>query len=350
VAASTTTAAPTTTTGASTETTAPSTETTAASTGTTLDLGGYTGPDAKFLSAGLPDPTKKADFTFTVGFLQPWAGASVLLAVEKACQAEVEALGGKFISYDATGNTEKQVSQINTLISQKVDLIVAFPVSEASLTQGMAAANAAKIPVVLINMPPSSDKPVDPSAKTMVGNPFDFYAYTAMKAIAEAKPGAKVAFVGYAPPAEQLIYLVKQTKQYAAEFGLTVLGQVDAVDDNPASAGAAAQAIMSKYPDVQMIVAYNDYSTMGVVAALKAAGKTDIIVANANGGAEISKAALQDGSVFCTYRSPYELIGQTVARAGYNILTEQNLPLPERLLMIGELATKANVDSLTFIK
>jgi ABC-type sugar transport system substrate-binding protein len=345
-----TTAAAPTTTAASTENTVAPTDTTTASTGTTLDLAGYSGPDAPYLSAGLPEPAVQAGFEFTVGYLQPWAGASVLLAVETACQAETEALGGKFISYDATGNTEKQVSQMNTLISQKVDLVFAFPVSEASLTQGMAAANAAGIPVALINMPPSSETPVDPSAKAMVGMPFDYFAYTTMKYVADTMPGAKVAFVGYAPPAEQLIYLMKQANHWATEFGLTVLDQVDAVDDNPASAGVAAQAIIGKYPDVQVIIAYNDYSTMGVVAALKAAGKTDIVAANPNGGSEIAKAAIQDGSVLCTYRSPYELVGTTAARAAYNLLTEQNLPLPERFLMVGELVTKDNVDSVTFIK
>ncbi len=350
----TTTAASTATTAApATDTTAaPATDTTAASTPTTaaINLDGYNAADAQYIGAGLPEPTKKEGFKFKVGYLEPWAGGQVLYTIEKSCQAKIEELGGEFISYDAGLDTQKQVSQMDTLISQKVDLIFAYPVTEASLTQGMAAAKKANIPVVLVNVPSNSETPVDPSAQAMVGMAFDAYDYATIKYISTVMPGAKVAFIGFAPPAENLIHIVGRANYWANQLGLTNLGQIDAVDATPQAAGVAAQAIIAKYPDVQVIIAYNDYATMGAAAALKAAGKTGILVATMNGGQDITAAAIKDGTALCAYRDPWEQVGTTAAIAGYDILTQQNLPLPNRLLILGTLATKDNVDQLTYVK
>ena len=333
-----TTVAATTTTAAGTETTAASTETTVASTGTTLDLAGYTGPDAQYIASGLPEPTVQAGYKFKVGYLEPWAGGQVLKTITNECQKKIEALGGQFISYDAALDTQKQVSQMDTLISQKVDL-----------TQGMAAAKKAGIPVVLVNVPSNSETAVDPSASAMVGMAFDQYDYATIKYIADTMPAAKVAFIGFAPPAENLIHIVGRANYWAKQLGLNDLGQVDAVDATPGAAGVAAQAIIAKYPDVQVIIGYNDYATMGAAAALKAAGKTGIVVATMNGGQDITAAGIKDGSALCAYRDPWELLGTTAAIAGYDVLTKQN-PLSQRVLVIGELATKDNVDKLTFVK
>jgi ABC-type sugar transport system substrate-binding protein len=347
--ATTTTAAPTDTTAATTATTAASTDTTVA-TPTTINLDGYTAADAQYIGAGLAEPVKKDGYKFKVGYLQPWAGGQVLFTIEKSCKAKIEELGGEFISYDAGLDTQKQVSQMDTLIAQKVDLIFAYPVSEASLTQGMAAAKKAGIPVVLVNVPSNSETPVDPSAQAMVGMAFDAYDYATIKYISTVMPGAKVAFIGFAPPAENLIHIVGRANYWADQLGLKNLGQVDAIDATPGAAGVAAQAIIAKYPDVQVIIAYNDYATMGAATALQASGKTGILVATMNGGQDITAAAIKAGTALCAYRNPWEQVGLTAAIAGYDILTQQNLPLPQRLLILGTLATKDNVDQLTYVK
>jgi ABC-type sugar transport system substrate-binding protein len=201
---------------------------------------------------------------------------------------------------------------------------------------------------VLISTPSNSKQPLDPNAAAMVGMAFDQYGYSTMKYIAKKYPHAKVAFVGFGPPNENLTHIVGSAKYWAKEMGLNVLGQVDALDPSPNATTVATQAILGKYPDVQIIVGYNDYTAMAAAAAVRASGKTGILVATPNGGQDITAAAMKNGSALTAYRNPWEKLGNTAAIAAYDILTKQNLPA-KRMLLIGESATQENVSSLTFV-
>ena len=313
------------------------------------DLGGYKGPDARYIVKGLAEPEVKPGFKFKVGYLQPFAGVNVLLTIQKECEKKIKALGGEFIAYDAGLDIQKQVSQMDQLISQKVDLIIAYPVTEAGLTQGIATAKAAGIRVIMSNVPSNSEIPMDKNADATVGMAFDLYDYMTIKYIAKKYPGTKTAFLGFAPPAENLIHIMGRSKYWAKKMRLNILGGVDALDASPNAASVATQGIMGKYPDVKVIIGYNDYATMAAVTALKAAGKKGVLVATPNGGQHITAAAIKDGSAVCAYRDPWEKLGETLAIQAYNILTGQNLPIQRRVLLIGELATKGNVDSLEFV-
>jgi ribose transport system substrate-binding protein len=271
-----------------------------------------------------------------------------LLTIQTECEKKIKALGGTMIAYDAGLDIQKQVSQMDQLISQKVDIIVAYPVTDVALTQGVAAAKKAGIPVVMINTPSNSLLPLDPNASAMVGMAFDQYDYETIKYIAKKYPKSKVAFMGFGPPSENLVHIVGRTEFWAQQMGLTVLGQIDAVDPSPGAASVATQGIIGKYPDVQVIVGYNDYATMAAAAALKAAGKSGVLVATANGGQDITAAGIKAGTAICAYRNPWEKLGNAAGIAAYDVLTKQPLP-QKRMLFLGDLAGKENVDSLTYV-
>lgn len=329
---------------------APGTSGVAGAAGTTkVDLGGYDGPDAKYV-ANLAEPVVKPGFKFKAGFLQPNASINVLLEMQKSMEKKVKQLGGELIAFDSGLDVQKQVSQMNQLISMKVDVIFVFPMTDASMVQGIKTAKAKGIKVVLVNTPASSTTPMDPNAITSVSIAVDYYDYCTMKYVADKMPGAKVAFMGYGGPSEMIKTVVGRMDYWGKKLGLKILGSVDALNDNPSAYTVAAQAIVGKYPDVQVIMTYNDYSQSSTIAVLKASGKTNVKVGNPNGGQDIAAPGLRDGSVICAYRNPWEKVGEQAAIAGYDILTNQNLPLPKRVLVPGVLATKENVDSVTFIK
>ena len=320
----------------------------AASPATKPNLDGYTGSDARYIIDRLPEPAIKPGYKFKVGFLQCFAGLSVLYAIQTEAEKKVKAMGGEFIAYDSSLDIQKQASQMEQLISQKVDLIIAFPLTDLGLTQGVAEAKKAGIPVVMISAPSSSENPVDPNATAMVGMAYDQYSYATMKYVAKKYPQGKVAILGYGLPAEALDVLMGSAKHYGKEMGLNILGQVNAQGPGPNPAMIATQAIMGKYPNTQVIVAYNDYSAMGAVMALKSAGATGVVAATPNGGSEITVSGQKSGAVLAAYRCPWEKIGETAAIAAYDILTKQNLP-QKRMLLMGELATKENVNSISFV-
>jgi ribose transport system substrate-binding protein len=316
----------------------------------TDESGGYTGPDSEYLTK-LDPPTLQAGFKFKVGYLTPFAGIVTLETIKDACKAETERQGGTFISYDAGLDVQKQVSQMQQLISQKVDLIYAYPVTEASLTKPIQQAADAGIPTVLLNTPPDSSRinEVIGAASINVGLAFDEADYQTIKYIADNYPGAKVGIIGYAPPAESLVWIIERELYWCEQLGLDMVAKVDAVDPTPNAATVATQSILAKAPDVQFILGYNDISTLGAVAAVKAAGKTGVLCATPNGGQDITAMGVKEGTVLCTYNLAWVENGTQAAYAGYDILTKQNQPLPIQIELTGTLATKDNVDQLEFL-
>ena len=315
-----------------------------------MTAGEYTGPDSEYLTT-LDPPTLQSGFKFKVGYLTPFAGIVTLETIKAACKAETERQGGTFISYDAGLDVQKQVSQMQQLISQKVDLIYAYPVTEASLTKPIQQAADAGIPVVLLNTPPDSSRinEVLGAATLNVGLAFDEADYQTIKYIADNYPGAKVGIIGYAPPAESLVWIIEREVYWCEQLGLDMVAKVDAVDPTPNAATVATQSILAKAPDVQFILGYNDIATLGAVAAVKAAGKTGVLCATPNGGQDITAMGIKQGTVLCTYDLAWVENGTQAAYAGYDILTKQNLPLPIQIELTGTLATKDNVDQLTFL-
>ena len=335
--------------GSSTDTTA-STAPSAAASASSSTTGEYTGPDSEYLTK-LDAPTLQSGFTFKVGYLTPFAGIVTLETIKAACKTETERQGGTFISYDAGLDVQKQVSQMQQLISQKVDLIYAYPVTEASLSKPIQQAADAGIPVVLLNTPPDSSRinEVLGAATLNVGLAFDEADYQTIKYIADNYPGAKVGIIGYAPPAESLVWIIEREVYWCEQLGLDMVAKVDAVDPTPNAATVATQSILAKAPDVQFILGYNDIATLGAVAAVKAAGKTGVLCATPNGGQDITAEGIKAGTVLCTYDLAWVENGTQAAYAGYDILTKQNQPLPIQIELTGTLATKDNVDQLTFL-
>ena len=336
------------TTGTSATTVAPSTETTA--TPTTVGLGDYNGIDKEFI-AELAEPVKKPDLQFKVGFLLNNGAVNTLVAIQNAAEARITELGGEFIAYDAATDAQKQVSQMDTLISQKVDAILAYSITDATLTQGIQNAKAAGIPVIQVEVPTNPETPVNPASVALVTIAHDLGCYETMKYISEQTPGAKVAFMGYAPPNEAIVHIMDRGHFWAKEFGLNILpDETSAINPSPPAASDAAQSILAKHPDADYIITFNDVSAMATVAVLKTAGNTTIKVATPNGGDAITAPAIKDGSVIAAWQGPFVKLGDQAAIAAYNVITNQNLPLQQRIMIPGILATKDNVDTIEFIQ
>ena len=356
-AASSTTAATTpassdTTAPATSDTTAPSGTPTSAATPTTVGSAvpaGYDGIDKEFITA-LPEPTGPASEEFTVGFLLNNGAVGTLVAIQDAAQAQVEALGGKFIAYDAATDAQKQVSQMDQLISQKVDAILAYSITDATLTQGIQSAAAAGIPVVQVEVPTNPETPLNPGAVSLTTIAHDLGCWEIMKFVSEQTPGASVSFMGYGLPNEAIVHILDRGHYWAEQFGLDILpDEVSAINPSPAAASDAAQSIIAKHPDVDYIITFNDVSANATVNVLKAAGNSTIKVVTPNGGDAITVPLIRDGSVAAVWAAPYEELGRQAAIAAYMAITQQGT-LPERFMVMGELATQENVDSVTFVE
>jgi ribose transport system substrate-binding protein len=286
----------------------------------------------------LPEPQVKTGTPFKVGFLNTNAGQPILLAMQKAAEAETEKLGGSFIGLDAASNPQTQASQLQQLIAQHVNVIIGDPVVAAALGPGIAEARKAGIPFIAIGDPPDQAKRPMPGAVTSISQGFDYTVYRTMKALAEEHPGVSFATMGFALPVDQLVFMANRMKYWGERFGLKFLGQVDTTSDNPTGFGPAASTILTKYPGVQIIVTFNDESAIAAATTVAASGKK-VAVATPNAAESATSQALQAHRLDLVYRTPWEQQGVQSVIAAYDMVTKQNLPLSAFIDVPGYIVT-----------
>jgi ABC-type sugar transport system substrate-binding protein len=297
----------------------------------------------------LAEPTVKPGRAFKVGFLNTNGGQPFLLAMQKAAEAEVKKLGGSFIALDAASDPQKQASQLSQLLSQGVNVVIGDPVVATALAPGIAQAKQAGIPFVAIGSPADETKSPVPGAVTSISQGFDYSAYATMKALAAEHPGASFAAMGFAPPVDQLIFLMTRLKYWGEQFGLKFLGELDASSDNPTGFGPAATTILTKYPSTQLVVTYNDGSAVAMATAAAISGKK-VAVSCPNASLSITRDSLAAGRLDLVHRTPWEQEGVQSAIAAYDTVTKQALPLPTFINVNGYNVTPKNVSNATWIR
>ena len=72
-------------------------------------------------------------------------------ALKGHAEAEAKRQGVELISTDATGDVAKQMSQIEDLIQQNVDMLIVIPIDAAAVVPAVQKANEAKTPAVIVD-------------------------------------------------------------------------------------------------------------------------------------------------------------------------------------------------------
>ncbi|MBY4383776.1 sugar ABC transporter substrate-binding protein [Rhodococcus fascians] len=301
----------------------------------------YTGPDAGRFQT-LADPTITPNASFTVGYLGVSTAQPSLVAIQDAIEAEVTSLGGSFVPKDAQLDPQKQVSQMNELLAAGVDAIICSPVFAEALSPSIAQAKEKGIPFVTVI---GSAGPEDTVAGAVasISQGFDYSAYRTVKAVADETPGASFATMGLGLPVKVLSYLVEREQFWAEEMGLKYLGNVDSTDDTPSGYSTAASTILTKYPNVDVIAAYNDQSSVALSTTVATQG-SDAMVINPSAGQSITGDAIEAGRVDIAYRTPFEAIGKQSAIAAYKAVTEQGVPIEPYIVVPSYIVSADNLD------
>jgi len=297
----------------------------------------YDGTDSGHFKV-LAAPAVRPGTSFKVGFLNTNASQPILLAMQRAAQAETKRLGGSFIALDAASNPQTQASQLQQLIAQHVNVIIGDPVVAAALGPGIAQARKAGIPFIAIGDPADQADAPMPGAVASISQGFDYTVYRTMQALAAGHPGASFATMGFALPVDQLVFMASRMKYWGEQFGLKFLGKVDTTSDNPTGFGPAASTILTRYPGVQIIVTFNDESAIAAATVVATSGKK-VFVATPNAAESIAGQALEAHRLDLVYRVPWEQQGVQSVIAAYDTVTKQDLPLPAFIDVPGYVVT-----------
>jgi len=189
--------------------------------------------------------------------------------IAKGARARAAELGIDITIQDAAMDAGKQVSQLENMLTQGVDVLIITPVDVKALPNVVAEANKAGIPVV-------TESNVVPNTKTYVGIDNKTGGRRAGLWLAEyAKANnidPKILIVGL-PAFEDCRLRVEGFKEGMNEAGLkyTILQEVDGQGAKEISLRVSQDAITAHH-DINVIFGINDNSTTGGMAAYKEAG------------------------------------------------------------------------------
>ena len=234
------------------------------------------------------------------------------VSLKDGIEKEAKEKGMKVTVVDAQDDTAKQISGIEDLILQKVDVLLVNPTDSAAISSAVKDANDAGIPVITIDR--SSD---EGEIETFIAS--DNVAGGEMAAeylVKELGEKAKVVELegvsgasatrergkGFHNIADkQLEVLTSQTAEFDRTKGLNVM-----------------ENILQGNKDIQAVFAHNDEMALGAIEAIKAAGK-DIIVVGFDGNDDALKA-VESGELKATIAQQPALIGEEAVNAAEKIL------------------------------
>lgn len=239
--------------------------------------------------------------TYRAGFAQTESNNPWRLAQTKSMQDEAKRLGYQLVYTDAAGSTAKQVSDVRSMIAQKVDVIFLAPREDKPLAPVVKEAAKAGIPVILL------DRNIDP-ALAKAGT--DYVTFIGSDFIRE---GQRVGewLVKNAKGKTNIIELEGTTGSSPANDRKK--GFDDVIKKNPKfkilasqtgnfardTGRQVAETLLQAHPETNVIYAHNDEMAIGAVAAIEAAGKkpgVDILVLSIDGGKEAVKMVV-DGKL-----------------------------------------------------
>ncbi|TKH11606.1 ribose ABC transporter substrate-binding protein RbsB [Peribacillus simplex] len=234
------------------------------------------------------------------------------VSLKDGIEKEAKEKGMKVTVVDAQDDTAKQISGIEDLILQKVDVLLVNPTDSAAISSAVQSANEAGIPVITIDR--SSD---EGDIETFIAS--DNVAGGEMAAeylVKELGEKAKVVELegvsgasatrergkGFHNIADkQLDVLTSQTAEFDRTKGLNVM-----------------ENILQGNKDIQAVFAHNDEMALGAIEAIKAAGK-DIIVVGFDGNDDALKS-VENGELKATIAQQPALIGEEAVNAAEKIL------------------------------
>lgn len=282
----------------------------------------------------------------TIGFANPQDTQPVLQAFQAALTAAANKAGDKVISLNAGLNPSQQVSDIQTFITDKVNVIIVFPLALPPLQAALTQAKNAGIKLIGYNalLPGATsaapfDTDLDQGIIVNGAKDAASYVSTALKG------KGNVLGINIGAPVPSLIAMVNNYKADVTSGNPNIKWLETAADTTDSLSGgqtAAADAITRYHGNIQAVMSYTDEAAIGAYNALKAAGVKNTVIIGQQGNAD-GIAAIQAGKI------QGDIDTQPWKEALYALKMAQDLMAGQSLPAIVEypavFITKANLSS-----
>lgn len=243
----------------------------------------------------------------------------------------VEKNNDTLITLDPELDVDKQNEQIYKFIYQKVDGIFINPIDFEQIEPALQAAKRANIPVIIIDAPVSDESLVN---CTIVSDNYDAGVQCA-KDMMERLDSANIVLLKHTTAKsakeriEGFLSVIDNNEKYKVINEAECDGQLEI-------AMPKMQEIIKQTPDIDVVMALNDPSALGALAALEKNNKNDVMVYGIDGTPEIKALIGRNQMIVGTVAQSPIKMGQIAVENMYNILNgkkiEKNIIIPISLI------------------
>jgi len=269
----------------------------------------------------------------TFGFTSMRISNPFFALIEQTIREEVEKNGDKLISVDPDMNSQKQNSQIEELIAQKIDAIFINPVDWEAIKPALVSLNQAKIPVINYD---AEVRDMDLVA-AYVGSDNRNAGYVCGVDMVKRFPNGGPIAVFDSPSMRSLRDRIDGFKKAIEGKGFTIVFLADALG-NSVDGRRHTETMLKSNPEVIAIMGGNDPTALGVLEACQAANRTDIFIYGVD-GSPLAKAEIAKRGQFVGTgaQSPIN-IAKTSVEIAYKILNKQPYEknVPVKTFMINQ--------------
>lgn len=265
------------------------------------------------------DLTKSCKIGFSQGTLNhPWR---VAMVEGNKAWAEANLPNVELIITDGQNDSAKQVTDVESLMAQGIDVLMISPLTAQALTPIVSDVMAAGIPVVALDRSVNADvtsyitaqnEPIARKAGEFFaqqlggkGNIVQIEGTAGASAAAERKSGF-----------EEIIAQHPDMKIIATQ-------NADFLREN---ATKFMEDTLQRFGpgEIQGVYAHNDEMALGAIAAIEAAGRRDEILVTGLDGQNNAIQAVKDGKMFATFTFPY--VAPEGIQYAYSICAGEDVP------------------------
>lgn len=246
-------------------------------------------------------------------------------------RSAVEARGDVLLTRDAAMDQNRQNQEVRDLLDAGAQAIFLTPVEWDAAREGLEAAQAVGVPVIVVDAPV---RDADLAACSVLSDNYQAGALCARHLLAQ-RDAANIILLEHTTARSSEERIRGFTDAIAGHEGFTVLASGSS-DGQIENAMPVMEGLLRQAPDADTVMALNDPSALGALAAIEGAGLSGRFLVYSVDGSPEGKTMVQDGLMTATCAQfPYKIAEEAV-RQGYLALEggcgQREIVVPVELL------------------
>ncbi|MBB4266756.1 ABC transporter substrate-binding protein [Roseospira visakhapatnamensis] len=224
-------------------------------------------------------PAMAADDTLKIGMTFQEMNNPYFVSMQEALKEAADFLGAELVITDAGHDVAKQLSDVEDMLQQDIDILLLNPTDSAGIEAAVQMAKDAGVIVVAVDA--NANGPVD----TFVGSKNRDAGYMSCKYLADELGGDGEVAILDGIPVIPILERVEGCKAALDEYdGITLVDVQNGRQDRSVALGVVENMIQS-HGDLKGIFSVNDGGAMGALAAIQGSGR-DIKLTSVDGAPE----------------------------------------------------------------